>query len=179
MRIDLIRHGKTEANELHLYCGCSDIPLSEAGISELKTLRYEIPDASFITSGMRRTNDTLRYLFGDVPYREDPDFREIDFGVFEMKSYEQLKDDPSYQNWICGDNNAKVPPGGESGEAMQERVLAAFSRLEDNSVVITHGGVIAAIMASLYPQEQKNRYQWQPQPGYGYRITSEGYCSIP
>jgi alpha-ribazole phosphatase len=62
---------------------------------------------------------------------------------------------------------------------MRKRAMAAFSRLEDNSVVITHGGVIAAIMASIYPQEQKNRYQWQPKPGYGYRITSDGYCTIP
>lgn len=179
MKIDFIRHGKTAANQQHLYCGSTDIPLSAAGREELNALCYEPGDGIYITSGMQRTNETLRCLFGDVPYREDTDFREIDFGIFEMKSYEQLKDDPCYQDWIRGDNNAKAPPGGESGEAMQKRVLAAFSRLQDNSIVITHGGVIAAIMANLYPQEGKNRYQWQPEPGHGYRITQEGYHSIP
>ena len=31
MSIYLIRHGKTEANEKHLYCGSTDLPLSEKG----------------------------------------------------------------------------------------------------------------------------------------------------
>ena len=35
MTIYLIRHGKTEANEKHLYCGSTDLPLSEAGKEEL------------------------------------------------------------------------------------------------------------------------------------------------
>ena len=35
MRLILIRHGKTEANEKHLYCGSTDLPLSEAGKAAL------------------------------------------------------------------------------------------------------------------------------------------------
>ena len=35
MKMILIRHGKTEANEKHLYCGSTDLPLSEGGKSEL------------------------------------------------------------------------------------------------------------------------------------------------
>ena len=31
MTIYLIRHGKTEANEKHLYCGSTDLPLSDVG----------------------------------------------------------------------------------------------------------------------------------------------------
>ena len=39
MIIYLIRHGKTEANERHLYCGSTDLPLSDAGIAEQKEKR--------------------------------------------------------------------------------------------------------------------------------------------
>lgn len=35
MKLILIRHGKTEANEKHLYCGSTDVSLSESGIKEL------------------------------------------------------------------------------------------------------------------------------------------------
>ena len=49
---------------------------------------------------MKRTNETLRILFGDVPYEEDPRFRELDFGIFEMRSYEELKDTSEYQTWL-------------------------------------------------------------------------------
>ena len=97
MTVYLIRHGKTEANEKHLYCGSTDLPLSEGGRKELSQLHYEIKNARFLTSGMKRTNETLKILFGDVPYEEDPRFREVDFGVFEMHSYEELKDNSAYQ----------------------------------------------------------------------------------
>ena len=38
-KIYLIRHGNTEANELHLYCGSTDLPLSERGRDALQTLK--------------------------------------------------------------------------------------------------------------------------------------------
>ena len=44
---------------------------------------------------------------------------------------------------------------------------------------VTPGGVIAAIMARLFPQEGKNRYEWQPRPGHGYAVTPDGYRPIP
>ena len=177
----LIRHGKTEANERHLYCGSTDLPLSEQGREELSNLHYPVDGVHFLTSGMRRTEETLQLLFGDVPHEVDLEFREIDFGKFEMHSYQDLKDDPEYQAWITGDNDRNVPPGGESGEAMTTRVLAAYRSLDRtrDTVLITHGGVIAAIMEALFPAENKNRYQWQPKPGYGYKITEDGYSEIP
>ena len=39
LMLALIRHGKTEANEKHLYCGKSNIPLSENGIKELNDIK--------------------------------------------------------------------------------------------------------------------------------------------
>ena len=178
MIIDLIRHGKTEANEKHLYCGSTDLPLSDAGKEELRSVHYDIKDVRFLTSGMKRTDETLRILFGDVPCEVDPRFREVDFGIFEMHSYEELKDTPEYQAWLAGDNEANIPPNGESGVQMKERVLNAFSEIKENTCIITHGGVIATIMEHLFPKENKNRYQWQPKPGYGYILDAEDYRQL-
>lgn len=179
MTIYLIRHGKTEANEKHLYCGSTDLPLSDTGRTELENLHYDINNVRFLTSGMKRTNDTLRILFGDVPYEVDLRFREVDFGVFEMHSYEELKDTPAYQAWLIGDNEANIPPEGESGMRMKERVLAAFSELREDTCIVTHGGVIAAIMEHLFPNENKNRYEWQPKNGCGYVIRGDQYAILP
>ena len=178
MTIYLIRHGKTEANEKYLYCGSTDLPLSDTGKAELRQLHYGIKNVRFITSGMKRTNETLRILFGDVSFDTDPRFREVDFGIFEMHSYEELKDTPTYQEWLTGDNDANVPPNGESGNQMKERVLQAFSGIQEDTCIITHGGVIAAIMEHLFPDENKNRYQWQPKPGLGYAITENAYSTL-
>lgn len=175
MTVYLIRHGKTMANEKHLYCGSTDLPLSDAGREEVCALNYDIKNVRFITSGMKRTNETLQLLFGDVPFEVDPRFREVDFGSFEMYSYEELKDTSDYQTWLTGDNESNVPPNGESGAQMKARVLAAFSEIQEDTCVIAHGGVIAAIMQQMFPKENKTRYEWQPKPGCGYAIRISGY----
>ena len=178
MTIYLIRHGKTLANERRLYCGSTDLGLSKQGREALIGIRFDISNIRFRTSGMKRANETMELLFPGVPYEQDHRFREVDFGAFEMHSYEDLKDRSDYQIWLTGDNERNVPPGGESGAQMTERVLSAYRGLAEDTCLVTHGGVIAAIMASLYPNENKHRYQWQPKNGHGYRITESGYEPI-
>ena len=96
-----------------------------------------------MTSGMKRTEQTLEILFGDVPHKVDTRFREVDFGIFEMRSYEELKQEAEYQQWISGDNERNIPPKGESGLQMLERVLEGLKDLQKEKkdvVLITHGG---------------------------------------
>lgn len=179
-RLYLIRHGRTEANLQHCYCGSTDLPLSAAGREELKGLHYEVSDVRFLTSGMLRAEQTLAILFGDVPHERRSAFREVDFGIFEMHTYEELKKNPAYLDWITGENMANIPPKGESGNQMLTRVLAALSELtREDTLLVTHGGVIAAIMEHLFPEDRKNRYQWQPAPGHGYLIEGNSYRPIP
>ncbi len=191
MRLVLIRHGRTRANEEHLYCGSTDLPLSENGRRELETLRnsFSYPAAEgfrFFTSGQLRTEQTLELIYGPKDHLSLPGIREMDFGRFEMRSYEQLKNDGDYLAWIGGDNEANLAPGGESGFLMRERVLKVARTILDageDAVVISHGGPIAAIMDDLFPEEGKNRYEWQPENGKGYLIQIRGgersWISIP
>ena len=179
MKLYLIRHGATRANLEHLYCGSTDLPLSAEGAEALRALRYDTPKARYLTSGMRRANETMEILFPGKAYEQDARFREVDFGIFEMKSYVQLKDNPAYIAWITGDNEKNIPPQGESGEAFRARILAALDTLQEDTVLVTHGGVIACIMARLFPGENKNRYQWQPKPGHGYAVYEDHYEVIP
>ena len=181
MKLILIRHGATAANEQHLYCGSTDIGLSVAGKAAIleKKAAGIYPDPSgyrIITSGMKRCEQTLRLIYGDIPHKVDISFREIDFGEFEMRSYEQLKNDPQYIAWITGDNETNIPPGGESGEMMTRRVINGLDKIIADgcdTVIVTHGGVIAAMMQYLFPDEAKNRYEWQPEQGGGYYIDNE------
>lgn len=176
MKLYLIRHGKTEATRLHVYCGSTDLPLSLEGKKALEGRSY--PKAErYYTSGMKRTNETMEILYPGQTYEKIEDLREIDFGVFEMKSYEELKDLPVYQQWILGNNIENVCPGGESGAMASLRAKKALetliSRDQRDLAVVTHGGIIAGIMESWFPEEGKNRYEWQPKPGDAYEITIE------
>ena len=125
------------------------------------TRRFVMPytaNTVFITSGMKRTEETLQLLFGDVPHKTDIRFKEINFGIFEMKSYNELKDTAEYQQWIAGDNHTNIPPKGESGLQMEHRVLKAFEEIKisgKDTIIITHGGVIAAIMVHYFKERSR------------------------
>jgi len=175
MRLSLIRHGKTEANENRLYCGSTDIPLGARGRLELNALKEEtdFPSADiYITSGMKRANETLRIIYGRSPDAVIDEFREMDFGVFEMKSHAQLEGDPEYQRWINGGNFAACP-GGESRRMLDDRVKAGLDRLlaigADSAVVICHGGVVVSLMERLF-NNKDSFYEWHPRNGRGYTL---------
>lgn len=192
MKLHLIRHSLTAANEAALYCGALDPSLSAAGVQlalcKIALGGYPDPDTvTLYTSGMKRTEETFQLLFGKRPHTVLPAFREMHFGCFEGKSYLCLKTDPVYQKWIQGNNEANVCPGGESGEQMSQRVSAAAAQLiqrEEDALVLSHGGPIAALMACFFPKEGRSRYQWQPAPAEGYTIffrnrTPEQYMHLP
>ena len=172
MRILLLRHGITEANEKHLYCGSTDLPLSPAGRAALRRQEMPAPGTRFITSGMRRCNETLEALFGTVPYEIEPDFREIDFGDFEMRSYQELQDDPAFQAW-CQDAEHNTCPNGESAPQVLARNLAALQPVLDagqDAVCIIHGGVTGGLMMHWFGGI---RYDYPVAPGTGYQVPFE------
>lgn len=181
----LLRHGITEANLHRRYCGSTDLPLEAGALAAFRAAKPVYPDPTgfrILTSGMCRTEQTLQEIYGPIPHEIDPAFREIDFGIFENKSYEELKDHPAYQAWLAGDNEQNICPGGESGAQMAERVLRAWDGLQEDTLLVSHGGVIACIMDHLFPDSKKSRYQWQPKPFCGYRLWLDGgwnYEEIP
>ncbi len=176
MRLLLLRHGATEATERHLYCGSTDLPLSEAGRQALRQLCCPKMERH-CTSGMARTNETMQLCYPGVAYERIPALREMDFGQFEMKDYLTLRQDAAYQAWITGDNAANCCPGGESGNQALRRAMEALGQIVEagrDCAVVTHGGVIAGAMAAWFPQTGRNRYQWQSGPGQGYLIEFSG-----
>ena len=186
--IYLIRHGMTAANERRLYCGSSDLPLSDAGRRALEEKRGQAryPDAQgakLISSGMRRCDETALLLFGREPDCRVDGLREINFGRFELHSYAELCADADYQAWITDESGCAAPPGGEAANAFEARVAAAIKGVADGAIVVCHGGVIAALMARWFPEEGKHIYAWQPDFGEGYAVSlSENdiyYIKIP
>lgn len=177
MIIHLIRHGLTIANEKRLYCGAADVSLSDNGIAGLRALKtgMDYPSAEiYITSGMKRTAETLKIQYDKTPDVILPEFREFEFGAFDMKSYDELKGRADYQAWLNAYDTAHCP-GGESQPSFRlriERGLAKLSGLNAASaVIICHGGTIAVIMDILFPGE-RNFYEWQPDCGHGYSIRA-------
>ena len=172
----MIRHSLTEGNERRLYYGATDLPLSENGRALCRSLRgtIELPEGVlYATSGMLRAEETLQLLIGSVAHEILPDLREMEMGAFEMHSYDELKGRAAYQAWLAGDMAENHTPGGESEREVQQRVLRALAALRAQKrdvLAVVHGGTIVHIMQALFPGEGKNRYEWQPKPGFGYEI---------
>lgn len=179
IRVDLIRHGKTEANEKRLYCGFSDSPLSEAGIAQLTAIKpgLKLKKADILVhSGMLRTIETMKLLAESESGIELTELKEMNFGDFEGKDYELLKEDPRYIQWIM--EECPSPPNGESRQDFLTRILKGFDILKNmcpksgSICAFTHGGVIATLLEALRPGE-KNFYEWQPGFGMGYSLYIE------
>ena len=183
MRLTILRHGMTEANEKKLYCGRTDLPLSARGREELLALRETVryPAAEFyVTSGMARATETLRILYGREPQMILPELNEMDFGDFEMSGYEELKHIAAYQRWIEGGCETACP-GGESRDILDARVAAGLRALAGlgvaSAVAVCHGGVIVSVMERFFPG-QKNFYEWQPKFGRGYALDIGGEAAV-
>ena len=184
--IHLIRHGITEANQKNLYYGYSDIPLAEAGVETVNALKragiYPKPESAvYYTSGLKRTEQTLSLIYGDVPRVRLDALKEMFFGEYELKSHLDLKGDPYYEAWRKDESGVLAPPGGESAKKFKERVKSGFKIIldshseggEKHSVAVCHGGVICVIMMSCFPDHGSDMFKWIPEPGHGYTITVE------
>lgn len=176
----LIRHSITEGVERRLYYGVTDLPLTEAGIRLCEELRgsFDIPEgASFATTGLIRTEETLLHLFGDIEHAVYPALRELNCGEFEMHSYEELKDNPDYQTWLMDSVGDFHIPGGESKNEMSRRVMDCIHELSKSPVsdlvIVCHGGTICNTMTNLFPNDCESFYDWSPKPCHGYAIFFE------
>ena len=181
-KLHLIRHGLTQANQSGIYCGSTDIPLCEEGISELchKLANSVYPYAEWVfSSPLTRAAETARILYPDYEINEIENLRETCFGEFEGKSMEQLRDNQRFARWIAGDPEC-LPDGAEPPLDFFNRCIGAalsiINMMMTSSVfsaaVVTHAGVIGNILAGLaYPRA--NAYEWNPPPGGGYTLAAD------
>lgn len=156
----LLRHGRTESNDLRLFTGSQDVPLSPGGEAALLAARGAYPPAdTFFTSGMLRAVQTLRLLYGDVPHTDIPALAEYNFGLFEGRGHDDLlATEPVYRAWLAPDGDDLICPGGESRAQFGLRVWEGWGALAAHpwlgmAVAVVHGGVIARLMGRLFPAE--------------------------
>ena len=160
MKLTLLRHGETDGSRRDLYYGAADIPALPESLAALHENAAAYPRAArYYTSGLLRTEQTLEAIYGPVAHQQLPGLQEMNFGDFEMKSYQELKDTPSYQAWIR-DVEHNVCPNGESAP----QVLAAG----EDAVCVVHGGVTAGLMMTWFGG---GRYDYSVKPGTGFTVT--------
>lgn len=173
MKLYLIRHGMTEGNKRKAYIGLrTDEPLCAEGAAQLQMRSYPEADIVF-ASPMKRCVMTAKYIYPNREMVICEGLKEIDFGDFEGKNYEELKDNPDYKSWMESGGENTFP----NGEAKRDFVLrsqnAFWECLEkvrqskkkiETAAFVVHGGTIMAIMEQL-GTPKGDFYKWQIKNG--------------
>jgi broad specificity phosphatase PhoE len=153
--IYLARHGETAWSLSGQHTGLTDIPLTERGERNARSLGERLKGIDFarvFTSPLIRAKRTCELAgFGAVA-EVDPELVEWDYGAYEgLKTADIVKQKPGWQ--IFRDSC----PGGESIEdigARADRVIARLKKLDGNVLVFSSAHflrVLAACWLGLGP----------------------------
>ncbi|MEU0945763.1 histidine phosphatase family protein [Streptomyces canus] len=139
----LVRHGETEWSVSGQHTSWTDLPLTQHGEEQAKSLAPLLSDRTFslaLTSTLDRAIRTAE-LAGITGALTDPDLHEWDYGAYEgVTTVDIHRTRPDWNLWTDG-----VPPGpdGHPGESPEEvgrradRVLARVdAALPDGDVVL-------------------------------------------
>ena len=161
-RFFLVRHGETAENLRMTYLGTRDEPLTEHGRQQARKVAdalSQLPIELIISSPLRRAADTA-VLIGEacrVELQLDPRLAESSFGRWEGLTRDEVlklgsRDSELLARW---ESDASCsPPGGESIENVQKRILGLVEELArdhagDSVVLVSHVGPIKALLAAV------------------------------
>lgn len=153
--ITLIRHAETNANSVGRWQGSADSGISPQGEEQLIALagrQNGSSDGVLIASDLPRTMQTAAVLGDPIP---NPAWREFVVGDWEGLTSAEIKDryPGEMAAFLAGEDVA--PGGGERMSDFSHRVVGAFEDLVaslgegKSATVVTHGGVIWAIMGHI------------------------------
>ena len=190
MEVIFIRHLPTPGNEKKQYIGRTDEDLSSGAVSSFREKRekwlknqektdgkyalFYPPAEMIVASPMKRCVQTAELIYPGQKIAAEPELKECDFGRFEGKSYEELKDDPAYIAWLKSGGTLAFPEG-EDQETFRRRCVEGIRRwlrkgIEEKKksmAFVVHGGTIMAALHRLAEGEH-DFYDWQTGNGRGF-----------
>ncbi len=175
LKITMIRHGKTDGNAKGKYIGVTDESLLSDEIEALRDLKFPIVEGVY-SSPLKRCLQTAEILFPYEKARIVPELAECHFGLFEGKTYNELKADREYRQWM--DKGEIVAfPGGEELSEFKRRVINGFEKIIADAVkksksdiaIVAHGGTIMGILEA-YGFPKQSYIKWLVKNGEGYRL---------
>ena len=162
VRLYLIRHGETADNLQMRYLGTRDESLTEKGLRQAQQaadVMAKIPIRIVISSPLRRAAETAGLIQKacGAELRLDPCLAEGSFGSWEGLTRSDVVchgggDAEMLARWES--DSSLAPPGGESLESVQKRVVNATEEFKcefagSSLVLVSHVGPIKALLAHV------------------------------
>lgn len=159
MNLYFVRHGETEHNKKKCYYGSIDVNITNRGILQAEKGAEKLKNINFnkvYASELKRTSQTASILLQKKQYDliKDKRINELNFGIFEGKSHEEIREmySEEWKLW-CDDWQNFVPPEGESYIQFYTRIKSFMDDIlklnEENVLIVAHGGVIRSIYCYL------------------------------
>ncbi|MEZ5523682.1 MAG: histidine phosphatase family protein [Pseudomonadales bacterium] len=159
--IDLLRHGECQGGEI--YRGTTDVLLTDRGWQQMESSLHvdiahaETPWDRIISSPLQRCRRfaEAKGQALSIPVDCHEGFREMDFGEWEGRPIEEVhRDDAEAVTRFYQDPATVAPPGGESMEMVQGRLLNAWQQVltqhkGEHLLLVQHGGTIRILLADL------------------------------
>ncbi|MCK3685236.1 alpha-ribazole phosphatase [Maribellus sp. YY47] len=147
MKLYAIRHTSVAVKPGICY-GQSDVDVAESFHEERKAVKLELSGLQFdkiFSSPLQRCRKLAEHLFPNQPILFDNRLKELNFGDWELKSWDEIYHSPEGKNWMDDYQNLSTL-NGESYPQMLGRIAEWLNELKvtemDKSVVVIHAGVI-------------------------------------
>lgn len=170
-RLLLLRHGQTALSVQRRYSGRGNPPLTELGRHQADAAAAYLGSrggiAAVVTSPLHRAYDTAaaaaKALGLDLAV--DDDLIETDFGAWEGLTFGEASavDPELHGRWLR--NTGVKPPGGESFDAVHDRVRRACNR-----IIAEHGGATVLVVSHVTPIKTILRMALDAGPTMLYRM---------
>ena len=169
----IIRHGRTDWNDLHKLQGRTDVPLNEEGRRMAEAAREEYRNVHFdvcFCSPLIRARETAEILLRDrdVPVLTDDRLMEMSFGSFEgLENSFGIPDCPVNALFYTPEQYSPPPGGGESLDDLFARTGAFLREVIDplmeqgkNVLIVGHGAMNLSIISRIRGLPRKDF--WTP-----------------
>lgn len=163
MQLFVVRHAPAQVSGLCY--GQLDVPVAPAaeeaarvaiasldalGLTSAQALRF----ASIVTSPSARTRtlaEAMARALGQPAPRIDARLRELDFGRWEGRTWEELEreDGPAFSEWMTSWQHARAPGGEGVGDLTLrlEAFLDEHAHARARCLLVTHAGPIRVLRA--------------------------------
>lgn len=181
--IVLIRHAETDL--AGRFCGHSDPPLNDKGIRQLPALVERLAAWKYdflYSSDLLRARQTATAIVdnGDAPVQLRKGLREIFFGEWEGLSWQEIerRDDKAAKLWI-EEYPYRSAPNGEDYRSFTARIKSEADFLFEEArgrrlAVVTHAGVIRAILGLRCGLSDQQAWQWAKDYGTIIVVSTQG-----
>jgi broad specificity phosphatase PhoE len=151
--IQLVRHGHHGLLGDRLCGRMPGVQLDDLGCRQMSRCAEMIGRPAMIQSSPQRraqqSASILAWHFG-LPVEIAPEADEIDYGEWTSCTFADLEGDPRWHRWNAR-RSANRPPGGESMQALQRRIVRHLEQLRgiqaDGAIVIvSHAETIRAAL---------------------------------